>query len=192
MRTTILLFALLIVCCGAALAQTPDLLTPAEETVCDMETGAAYGLCNAYCEAMDCETDDPQASATACSKVGDKFTQLTGRELPCEVACPCYDLPPFIFPFFRDIVDGNVAIDACFTEQPGLGGTEGIFVFIGENPQGRPEGISGLFPDVGPGGWFCGLATGGGIFSITPEQGAACAALLQQAAATQGVSCVAP
>jgi len=40
-------------------AQTPDETTPAEETVCDLYEGAAFGLCNAYCEAMDCDGLDP-------------------------------------------------------------------------------------------------------------------------------------
>ena len=60
-----LVFALLLICSGAAMAQgTPDWMTPHQETVCDSETGAAFGLCNAYCEAMDCESASPQASAT--------------------------------------------------------------------------------------------------------------------------------
>lgn len=72
-----------------AQAQTPDGQTPAEETVCDGETGAAFGLCNAYCEAMDCDSDTPQASEKACSKVAEKFENLTGGSLPCEENCPC-------------------------------------------------------------------------------------------------------
>src|SRR5690349_2354374 len=89
-----LTLALLLLCtgAGAALAQgTPDWITPSEETICDSETGAAFGLCNAYCEAMDCDSPNAQASATACSKVKSKFTNVTGRDfLPCE-SCP---LPP--------------------------------------------------------------------------------------------------
>jgi hypothetical protein len=89
-----LTLALLLLCTGAALAQTPDGETPAEETVCDSETGAAFGLCNAYCEAMDCDSDSPQASETACTKVKNKFTNLTGHELPCEAAPSCLTPPP--------------------------------------------------------------------------------------------------
>lgn len=37
------------------IAQTPDGTTPAEETICDGLEGAAFGLCNAYCEAKDCD-----------------------------------------------------------------------------------------------------------------------------------------
>ena len=40
-----LAFALLLGCAGAALGQTPDGEPPSSETVCDAETGAAYGLC---------------------------------------------------------------------------------------------------------------------------------------------------
>src|SRR6185295_11135442 len=100
-----LAFALLLCCIGtgAALALgTPDGLPPARESVCDAETGAAYGLCNAYCEAMDCELandgdpgTEPHASATACSKVRSKFQNVTGRDVTCE-ACPCASIPGFI------------------------------------------------------------------------------------------------
>src|SRR5688572_18899158 len=78
-----------------AVASTPDGQTPSRETVCDLEEGAAYGLCTAYCEAMDCESAAPHASETACSRVGDKFLQITGRQVPCSVSCPCERLPLF-------------------------------------------------------------------------------------------------
>ena len=51
---------------------------------CDGESGAAYGLCNAYCEAMDCD-GAPQASQTACEKVESKYINITGMSMPCEV-----------------------------------------------------------------------------------------------------------
>ena len=44
---------------------TPDGQPPSMETVCDGQSGAAFGLCNAYCEAMDCDSPDPQASPQA-------------------------------------------------------------------------------------------------------------------------------
>jgi len=66
------------------LAQTPF--------ACEEESGAAYGLCNAYCEAMDCDSGQASASETACLTVRDRFVQLTGHDLPCEaVECPCFD-----------------------------------------------------------------------------------------------------
>lgn len=89
-----------------ATAQTPDDEPPSLEAICDLETGAAYGTCNAYCEAMDCEllTDgnpetSPNASEKACMRVKANFVKKTGIEtLPCEVedcpvgelGCPCF------------------------------------------------------------------------------------------------------
>ncbi len=83
--TTALTLLFLLGLAGAAAAQPSD--------ACDGETGAAWGLCNAYCEAMDCD-GDPQASANACLRIFDRFEQVTGRIPPCEVPhCPCLDMP---------------------------------------------------------------------------------------------------
>ena len=52
--------------------------------------GAAFGLCTAYCEAMDCDTVDPEGTTKACARVSAKFNDITGRSLPCQVSlCPC-------------------------------------------------------------------------------------------------------
>ena len=64
-------------------AQTPDEETPAVEDVCDGQVGAAYGLCTAYCEAMDCDSDEPRATEKACARVATKFENITGEMLPC-------------------------------------------------------------------------------------------------------------
>src|SRR5215208_6110421 len=95
MRARLTLFlALLLLCTSAALAATPNGQTPSEKTFCDNETGAAYGLCNAYCEAMDCFSANPGASANACSKVRSMFQNITGRDIPCE-DCPCAGIAGF-------------------------------------------------------------------------------------------------
>lgn len=68
-----------------AFAQTPDGQTPADELVCEEAElgGALKGLCNAYCEAMDCDTD-PYANLNACESVHEKFLRKSdGIELPC-------------------------------------------------------------------------------------------------------------
>ncbi|MDP2316956.1 MAG: hypothetical protein Q8P41_28950 [Pseudomonadota bacterium] len=65
-----------------ALAGTPDGETPAVESVCDDYSGAAGGICVAYCEATDCDAD-PNASETACDRLYDRFVDLTGDEPPC-------------------------------------------------------------------------------------------------------------
>ena len=159
-------FALLLICTGtgAALAQgTPDWETPAQEAVCNGETGAAFGLCNAYCEAMDCESENAQASATACTKVKDKFTNITGRDLPCEAfACPCQALPEW-----NAVLAGEVL--HCATS------TGNDFVVLTTT-----GAAGGTDVDVPPLGGGCVVATPEThiILSLTPEQGAACEALL--------------
>lgn len=70
-----------------AFAQTPDGQTPADEMVCEeVELGGALkGLCNAYCEAMDCDAD-PYANINACESVHGKFLRKSGGiELPCVI-----------------------------------------------------------------------------------------------------------
>ena len=186
-----LAFALLFACTGAGAARalgTPDHLPPSLETVCDMETGAAFGLCNAYCEAMDCELandsdpgTEPHASATACSKVRNNFQRITGRDLPCEVTCPCNDVPgPF-----HNVVAGEIPILACLTE-PVLNIDDGIVLIDEATP---PLGFN--FSVSVDGGWICGVVGGVGVLPISPAQGQYCAQLLEQAAASQGVPCVA-
>ena len=92
MRKTLIVFACAILCAGFAGAQPT-------ESVCDGEQGAAYGLCNAFCDAMDCD-GDPQASETACNKVQSKFEQVTGHAPPClepQLSCVCNEaLPNFL------------------------------------------------------------------------------------------------
>jgi hypothetical protein len=86
---------------GAALAQglakghgTPDELPPAQETVCEDAgvTGAAYGLCVAYCEANDC---DEFPDSEACDRLFDNYVKITGEEsFPCDEATPPPPPPP--------------------------------------------------------------------------------------------------
>jgi len=62
----------------------------AGECVCDGQSGAAYGLCIAYCEAMDCDGDMPNADDTACAKIEDCYKQITGDVPPWIDECPCF------------------------------------------------------------------------------------------------------
>ena len=94
-RLVMCLMVLAIICLySPAVAQTPDGETPAQEDACAGESGAAYGLCNAYCEAMDCDSANPQASDQACDKVLDRFLNITGVELPLCELCPGGQVPP--------------------------------------------------------------------------------------------------
>jgi hypothetical protein len=177
-----LTFALLLTGAGAALAQTPDGIPPSLETVCDAETGAAYGHCNAYCEAMDCELANdsdpattPNASANACAKVRGKFQQTTGRDVPCEVTCPCANVPGL----FAQVLSGAIPIRDCVNSN-----TEGVLVYSPNGP--IPPGISLL----NRGQWICGFVDPStSTLPITPAQGRYCAQLLIEKANSQGVTC---
>jgi hypothetical protein len=74
--TTLLLLGLSI----GSQAQAPDGLTPAVEDICTKWgfSGNVNGLCNAYCEAMDCDSANPQASDRACDRVFDKIIVALG------------------------------------------------------------------------------------------------------------------
>jgi|GEM_PF-1570828 len=186
-----------------AAAQTPDGLPPALETVCDMETGAAFGWCNAYCEAMDCElandndpATEPKASATACSKVRAKFQQATGRDLPCEVSCPCTDLPES-FPIWAAYLAGEVSGSECLQDAvvcfidaypleyctPPLGDVTVI------NVEGGEVIASSLgLPVFGLDFAFCG-DTFSGLVPLTPAQGASCKQQLDAVLDASGLAC---
>jgi hypothetical protein len=107
-----LVFCILFIGTSSVSAKTPDGQTPSQETVCDMETGAAYGLCNAYCEAMDCTDPNQRASDRGCESVRENFERKTGRPLPCTLTCPC----PGVLQLFADIVSGAVVVTQCVVD----------------------------------------------------------------------------
>jgi len=60
---------------------TPDGMPPSRETVCNGLSGAAFGLCNAFCEAQDCDVH-PRPS---CDHLRRNFQKITGSSaFPCE------------------------------------------------------------------------------------------------------------
>jgi hypothetical protein len=69
---------------SAAVAQTADGTPPAQEDVCSGFSGRAYGLCNAYCEAQDC--DSLAQETPSCQNVRRAFERSTGSTLPCQRA----------------------------------------------------------------------------------------------------------
>jgi len=80
-----------------------------DPTVCQGESGRAFGLCNAYCEAMDCDWD-LDAPEDDCADVKANYQRLTGEEeLPCEqmsLACVSGDTDAVPSSPF-DVGDGN-------------------------------------------------------------------------------------
>lgn len=173
MRKSLLILSVgaLLVWSVPAVASTPDGQTPSRETVCDLEEGAAYGLCTAYCEAMDCESAAPHASPTACSRVGDRFLQITGRPVPCGIACPCERLP-----LFASIFAGGETISGCSDSPSGTGvvtATGFASVTVSET-----EGTCSDNSET--------------TLVITVEQAEACRGLLAAASASAGVTCSSP
>ena len=74
--------------------RTPDGLTPAQEWTCDDYDGRAFGLCNAYCEAQDCDISLHHSSDTACDQLFDAFVEETGEVPPCDFFDPGDDEDP--------------------------------------------------------------------------------------------------
>lgn len=153
-----------------ALASTPDGQTPSQETVCDAQSGAAYGLCTAYCEAMDCDSPAPHASATACSRVGSKFTQFTGTPVPCDVSCPCTEE----LPLFAAFVNGTETIDTCVSG----GGLTNV---------GNASGFVSVTADN-----TCSANGQGTGIVLTVAEANVCRDLLRQASVSAGVVCMGP
>ena len=62
----------------------PDASPPSQEDDCNGLSGAAFGLCTAYCEAQDCDAF-PQAS---CARLRENFQKVTGTVVfPCDAFC---------------------------------------------------------------------------------------------------------
>lgn len=174
-------FALLLVCSGAALAQTPDGTPPSQETVCDSQIGAAYGLCTAFCEAMDCDSDDPQASQNACDKVGAKFLTITGQAPPCVLpACPCVGgLPGFI-----EALNSPSGLTVCKANTPTSAGDFYAILTTGDGRQPGAQITSGGSATA------CGFFdTGEYLHQMTASEAEACRALVLDKAAAAGLTC---
>lgn len=56
--------------------------------LCQGFSGAAFGLCTASCNAMQCGSETQQASQRACDEVANVFRQVTGTLPPCMVSGP--------------------------------------------------------------------------------------------------------
>jgi hypothetical protein len=86
-RTLLALPAILVAFSLTAVAQSFDEMPPSEEDVCAGLAGSAYGLCNAYCEAIDCDEREP--GFKACESLRSNYFDLMGSALlPCDWNCP--------------------------------------------------------------------------------------------------------
>ena len=95
----------------------------AEESVCANQSGAAFGLCNAYYEAMDCDSAEPLALGTACARVAENFQKITGMNILYAPNYECLgdpDCPPgYICIVIEPEDSGSLEIDEDgFIEEP--------------------------------------------------------------------------
>jgi hypothetical protein len=164
----------LLVTWSAALAKTPDGQPPSVETVCDGLSGAAFGLCNAYCEAMDCDSPNHHASDEACARVKENYEKHTGEPLPCEVACPCAHMVPL----FAAIANGSAKAQVCLvnTQLVTVSTQQGFFAIV-TGVRSPP---------------FCSANLEPPFIVLTPLELVSCRVFLLDAAARQGIACVSP
>lgn len=170
MSKNLTLAAAFLVLAIPAMASTPDGQTPSQETICDDQTGAAYGLCNAYCEAMDCDSPEVQASPKACSKVLANFLRHTGEMPPCDVTCPCTEA----LPLFAAFVNGTETIEACISGD-------------GSTNVGGPSGYVSVMADL-----TCSDNGEAPFISLTEAEANVCRDLLRETSAAAGTVCMNP
>jgi uncharacterized repeat protein (TIGR01451 family) len=85
MRIDKLVISYLLLNCTILFANTPDGLTPATEIICSGLSGDQFGICNSYCEAMDCDNPAHKASDKACQTHLRKWNSLMPNQpIPCE------------------------------------------------------------------------------------------------------------
>jgi hypothetical protein len=169
---------------GNLYATTPDGDTPSQESSCDSESGAAFGLCVAYCQAMDCDSVQKLALENACLTVRDRFVQLAGRDLPCEeekLLCPCSGMPQW------DAYLESGDWDECRTGP--TGGWDDMFRLINTTTSDRA--FSGLLRADGRYRCLSYTPLADGWIGITSEEEEACEAELQAAADAFGTICTA-
>lgn len=85
LRITLVLPAVIMALSGSARAQNDP---------CTGATGAAYGLCSAYCVHMECDKPGQRASQVACHGVAANYLKLVGSPISCSstsanLLCTC-------------------------------------------------------------------------------------------------------
>ena len=170
---TLVLIGAAILGAGNAYASTPDQQTPSQETVCDTLTGAQYGLCTAYCEAMDCDDPNKRASDRACESVRENFEKKAGVPPPCLTAtCPCGTL----LQLFNDITSGAVPVEQCIADD--------TVIFVTTT-----TGATAVIDSVA---LNCSVNAEPPFVTLTPGEATACRILLRKAVEAQGVQCFFP
>jgi hypothetical protein len=170
---TLVLCAILAIPSAHLQAKTPDTQTPSRETVCDNETGAAYGLCVSACEARDCGDPNQSASENSCEVAARNFEKKTGRPLPCLVACPC----PNLLALFGQIQTGQVVVTQCiaFPTLLYVATESGDFALVDDGPPAN-----------------CNINAQPPFVELTDTERQVCRVNLRRAVEAQGIFCTPP
>jgi hypothetical protein len=167
----ILILSVVVIGAGSASAKTPDGKPPSQETVCDNEKGAAYGLCNSYCEAKDCTDPNQRASNQGCESVRRNFEKKTGRPMPCLITCPCAGL----LDLFAKITAGAVGVQRCTAD-------DNLLVIL------TTTGDQAIIDSTGTTA-NCNVNGEGPFVTLTPAELLVCRVKLRQAVEATGVVC---
>lgn len=172
MRKSLWIFAVCVVfvTAGSVSAKTPDGQTPSRETVCDNETGAAYGLCVSYCEAKDCGDPNQRASNNGCEAVRRNFEKKTGRTIPCAVGCACSDQ----LVVFAQIAAGTVGVRRCIAD-------DNLLLIITD------QGDTAIIDDGPPAN--CSVNGEEPFVELSPTERTVCRVKIREAVEATGVIC---
>jgi len=165
-----------------ASAMTPDGVTPAEEDVCDVLIGGTpglYGLCVAYCEAQDCDSDAAHSGQCTRRPPNEPVLRNYNRKMAVgDPAMPCLAPPPSPCP--------------CLTEEE-AGNTHWTSCDVDESDRLRAGGIDGELFSIDYQGSTCDLSGVTGTVdrytSLDGEQTAACRSIIDQAVDYDGIRC---
>jgi hypothetical protein len=143
---------LAVIATPARAQRTGDHLVPSFETVCDGDP-YSFGLCNAYCEALDCESATPLGTPRACSNLLRNYQKKSGGALP-PCSCPCQFDVRGDFEFLIEAAAADpgaeitgIDLDATyqqFCDEPPPLGTKTLVAEafqVLENPEDDPQGV---------------------------------------------------
>jgi hypothetical protein len=122
--------------------RTGDHIVPAIEDVCDGDP-FSFGLCNAYCEALDCEAPDPLGTPRACSNLLRNYMKKSGGIAP-PCGCPCNfnvdDYIPLLLAHNPDYDIAGGTVDCDAVEPVGMTSPAFEFQVLGP-PEGERQGF---------------------------------------------------
>ena len=82
----ILVFGISLFISSMAFAYDTATVTHGDIEDCDALDGEAYELCESYCFAKACATDDPSGDPKSCERLKDNYLAVTGTDiLPCDI-----------------------------------------------------------------------------------------------------------